>query len=169
MEERPAGVETDVDPIADTIARLPLVHLIGALIATLLPFICGAGALVFLSGALFGLPEFTISETTYSGTWVLVRFGPALLILGGMAGAIALGTWTEKPWTRGLVIAFWTFCMVFLSAAAFLHPASGKLWIVVALYCLPMLPISWLYLYRWGRVVVYYQSLQANGATDDSE
>ena len=125
MDARSDPVEGAVDPLAETVANLPLLHLVGGLVATLFPVACGIGVLVLVSSALFSLPEITLSETTYAGSWLLVRFGPLLLILGGLAGTIAYGTWTGKRWIRGLVIAFWTLCIAFASLAAILHPVGG--------------------------------------------
>jgi hypothetical protein len=154
------------DPLAETVANLPLLLLSGGLLATLFPFACAIGILTLSCSAMFGVPELTLNETNYEGSWLLTLFGPVLLILGGLAAAFAFSIWTGKVWGRGLVILFWTSLIVFASLVSILYPTGGRIWFFVALSCVPILLVSWLYLYRWVRVVEYYKTLKADGGND---
>ena len=157
------------DPLAEIVAELPLLMLVGGLLATLLAIACAVGILTIVFAAIFGVPELTIRDTTYDGIWVLVRFGPLLILHGGLLAALAYGLWTGRPWSRRLAVAFWCALIVFTSIAAILHPVGGRFWFFVALCSLPLLLGSWLYLYQWSRAVAYYKSLQADGGHDDLE
>ena len=157
------------DPLAEIVAELPLLMLVGGLLATLLAIACAVGILTIVFAAIFGVPEFTISETTYDGVWVLVRFGPLLMLHDGLLAALAYGLWTGRSWSRRLAVVFWCSLIVFTSIAAILYPVNGRFWFFVALCSLPFLLGSWLYLYQWGGAVAYYKSLQADGGHDDLE
>jgi hypothetical protein len=168
MNDKPKFVNETVDPLAEIVANLPLLMLVGGLMATLLAVASAAGILTIVLSALFGIPEFTLDETTYEGNWVLLRFGPLLLIHGGLAAAVGYAIWTGRKWSRRLVVVFWTSMIAFASAAAILYPSDGRVWFTLALCCLPLLLGSWLYLYHWGRVVTYYDGLTEKGAQDES-
>lgn len=155
-------VGSDRDTVHDldtVVANLPLLMLLGGLFYTLLTIAAAVGVLVLLSSALFSFPELVLGETTYESGWVLVRFGPLLVLHGGLAGVAACGIWMEKRWSRGLVVAFWISAIASTSLAAILHPVGGRFWFTVALGCLPILVSSWLYLYFWGGVAAYYDGL----------
>ena len=157
-----------VDPLDVVVANLPLLMLVGGLSAMLLAIAAVFGLLVLVSGALFSLPEYDFRGTTLEGGWMLLRFGPLLLLHGGLAAAVAYGTWMEKRWSRGLTLLFWASIIVSASVAAMLHPVGGRFWFTVALGSLPILLGSWLYFYYWGRVVSYYAGLRKDGGHDES-
>ena len=52
MFERPKSDTEEFDPLIEIVANLPLLHLVGGLAATLLPF---AGLLIVILGALLDL------------------------------------------------------------------------------------------------------------------
>ena len=158
-----------VDPLDVVVARLPLLMLAGGLAATLFALATVGGLLVLVSGALFSFPEYVFDETTYEGGWVLFRFGPLLVLHGGLAGAVAYGIWMEGQWSRGLALVFWASIIVSTSVAAFLHPVGGRFWFTVALACLPVLLGSWLYFYHWRGVATYYAGFGQDGGHDEPE
>ena len=153
-----------VDPLDVVVANLPLLMIVGGLSATLLAMVAVVGLLVLVSGALFSFPEFDFNGTTLEGGWMLLRFGPLLLLHGGLVAAVAYGTWMEKKWSRSLAIVFWASIIVSTSVAAMLHPVGGRFWFTVALGSLPVLLGSWLYFYHWGRVVSYFTRLKDDEA-----
>ena len=162
-----AHARETVDPLDVVVASLPLLMLVGGLLATFFAITAAVGVLVLVSGALFSLPEFIFNGTTFSGGWVLLRFGPLLLLHGGLAGAAAYGIWMEKQWSRGLALVFWASMIASTSVAAILHPVGGRFWFTVAVGCLPVLLGSWLYFYYWRGVATYYARCRKDGGDDE--
>lgn len=158
-----------IDPLDMVVANLPLLMLVGGLAATLLAIAAVVGALILVSAAIFSFPEIVIAGSTFEGGWALIRFGPLLLLHGGLAGAVAYGVWMEKHWSRVLVVVFWASIITSASVAAILHPVGGRFWFSVALGCSPILLGSWLYFYYWGVTVAYYQGYGQDGGPDDSK
>jgi hypothetical protein len=154
-----------VDSLDVVVANLPLLMLMGGLAATFLAIAAVVGVLVLVSAAIFGFPEIVVAGRTFEAGWVLLRFGPLLVLHGGLAGMVAYGLWMEKHWSRVMVSVFWVSVIASASFAAILHPVGGRFWFLVALGCSPILLGSWLYLYYWGAAVAYYDGSRQESST----
>jgi hypothetical protein len=104
---------------------------------------------LFLLGAL-GAAAGLVDTSSFRNlpSWSFPVWGMAMLVLGGLLLAIALGIRRRAPWSRHLIIAFWVFLAGLSVWSLAAYGKADFLW-------LPCLAFAVWYLY-WRKGVVRY-------------
>jgi hypothetical protein len=138
--------------MATSTPRVPTLMQAGMWLATFM------GGLLWLTvlGAAAGCSRVAINGEHVSAADFLSTFGLASAILGSLLLGAAYGIWTERSWSRHVVIAFWCYLLLVLEMLA-----TGPGRVPTMLSILPLLGGSAVYFYGADQVVAYFRALQA--------
>ena len=131
--------------------RVPTLMQAGMWLATFMGGLLWLGVL----GAATGCGRFGINGEQVTGGEFLSTFGVAWAILGSLLLGAAYGIWTERSWSRHVVIAFWCYLLLVLE----MH-ATGPGRVAATLTVLPFLGTAALYFYAADEVVGYFRVLK---------
>lgn len=131
--------------------RVPILMQAGMWLATFM------GGLIWLSllGAATGCGHFAINGDQVSGSEFLTTFGLAWAILGSLLLGAAYGIWTERSWSRHVVIAFWCYQLLLMEMLA-----AGPRRVAAMLSVLPFLGGAAVYFYAADEVAAYFRVLK---------
>ena len=115
------------------------------------------GSLLWIGvlGAATGCGRFGINGEQVTGGEFLTTFGVSWAILGSLLLGAAYGIWTERSWSRHVVIAFWCYQLLVMEVLV-----TGRGHLGATISVLPFLGGSVLYFYAAEEVVAYFRVLK---------
>ena len=132
--------------------RVPTLMQAGMWLATFMGGLLWLGVL----GAATGCGRFGINGEQVTGGEFLSTFGVAWAILGSLLLGAAYGIWTERSWSRHVVIAFWCYQLLVMEMLV-----TGPGHVGAILSVLPFLGGSAVYFYAADEVVAYFRVLKS--------
>jgi FtsH-binding integral membrane protein len=121
----------------------------------------GAACLLAVLTAAFNASfvKFTINGDPVTGHEFLRAVGPAFLVLGVLALAIAYSIWQERSWTRWLILGFWAAGLAVNIGLGWANSGARGAVSAIAGLAVVLLLVGW-YLFGKENVVEYFHAVE---------